>query len=309
MAVVEATCTISVEERGRADQCVARLTGRSRADVRGLFHHGCVHFNGTLCAEPGQMLQAGDVVLVRHDPHRRYREPPRERSSSAFRIVFEDDVLIVVEKPAGLLTVPTEHGERHTLQSAVDQHVRRGRRGAHAEIIHRLDRETSGLLVFAKDSRTARVLKEQFRIRKAEREYLAIVAGRPAAQQGTFETRLATTKSLQRYSVDAGEQGEVAITHYTVEQTWSDASLVRARLETGRRNQIRVHFAEAGHPVLGDDRYEPELARHPLWSHSRLALHAATLGFEHPRTGKPLRCACVPPPEMTRFIEAAAKRV
>ena len=253
------------------------------------------------------MLNTGDVVLVRHDPHRRYREPPRERSSSAFRIVFEDDVLIVVEKPAGLLTVPTEHGERHTLQSAVDQHVRRGRRGAHAEVIHRLDRETSGLLVFAKDARTARWLKEQFRIRKAEREYIAIVAGRLAVQQGTFESRLATTKSLQRYSVDPGEQGETAITHYPVGQTWGVTTLVRARLETGRRNQIRVHFAEAGHPVLGDDRYEPELARHPLWPHSRLALHAATLGFDHPRTGRPLRCASPLPPEITRFVEAARR--
>ncbi len=302
MAIVELSGRVEDEQPGRIDQFVCRLTGRSRSDVRGLFHHGCVQLNGVPCDSPGHELRPGDVIHVRHDPHTRYRQPPRSRSSSAFRIVFEDDVLIVVDKPAGILTVPTDRGERHTLQSAVDQHVRRVRRGAHAEVVHRLDRETSGLLVFAKDSRTARALRDQFRIRKAEREYIAIVAGVLAATQGTFETRLATTKSLQRYSVSRSDQGELAITHYTVETALNDVTLVRARLETGRRNQIRVHFAEAGHPILGDERYEPELARHPAWPHPRLALHAATLGFEHPRTSASLRFSSPMPREFENLI-------
>jgi 23S rRNA pseudouridine1911/1915/1917 synthase len=306
MALVELTHTAEVP--ARLDQLVARMTGRSRADVRGLVHHGCVSVNGRPGDSPGQQLSSGDIVTVRHDPHTRYRELPRERTPSAFRIVFEDQWLIVVDKPAGILTVPTGHGERHTLLSAVDAHVRRRGRGARAQVVHRLDRDTSGLLVFGKDAHTARALSDQFRVRKAEREYAAIVAGTLSHASGTFESRLRTSKSLQRYSTRNCAPGETAITHFVVERLLRGASFVRVRLETGRRNQIRVQFAEAGHPVLGDQRYRPELARHPAWPHRRLALHAMSLGFEHPVSGRPLRLTASLPAEFTRFLASGESK-
>lgn len=211
--------------------------------------------------------------------------PPR--GGRAFDVVFEDRFLIVVEKAAMILTVPTPRGERNTLVQLIERYLDRGRPHRLA-IVHRLDRETSGLLVFAKDRRTGEALQAQFREHRPERLYVALVAGLLERDRGTFESRLETNRGLTRYSSRDGS-GERAVTHYEVEARLSGATRVRARLETGRRNQIRVHFAEARHPVLGDRRYRPDLSAHPSWPHERLALHAAVLGFTHPVTGEALR--------------------
>lgn len=322
IALIEQHLEIPAGRYGRIDQAVRDLTGRSRADIRGLFHHRCVQLNAEVCAEPGKLTQPGDVVTVRHDPRQRYHAPPPARTSKAFRLVYEDDDLLVVDKAAAVLTVPTERGESNTLLDAVTAHLKRRNPRARAGVVQRLDRGTSGLLVFAKSPRITSELEAQFRARKAEREYVAIVAGTLEQPAGTFRTRLATTKSLQRYSLrDApddkrnsparsrGErdEGELAITHYQVERPLRGATLVRVRLETGRRNQIRVHFSEAEHPVLGDERYRPDLAQHPAWKAKRLALHAAVLGFDHPRTGKRLRFESPLPVEFERFLAGASR--
>lgn len=300
MAFVELQRVMGEEDCGRIDGIVRTLTGRSHSETRGMFHQQCVRLNGEICRDPGTIVRPADTVLVRHDPHTRYREPPTERTSSAYRLVYEDDDVIVVDKAAAILTVPTDHGETNTLLGALNLYL--GRRRGRATVIHRLDRGTSGLLVFAKNGRMASELIAQFRVRKAEREYAAIVAGTMAEQTGTFSTRLGTTKSLQRFTTDDEDEGEIAITHYRVERPLAAATYVRVRLETGRRNQIRVHFAEAGHPVLGDDRYRVDRASHPGWRANRLALHAAILGFDHPRTRKPLRFESPLPEEFERFF-------
>lgn len=300
MAIVELQQVVATEDNGRLDQVVRDLTGRTRSDIRGLFHHQCVRLNGEVCREPGLQVKLGDSIVVRHDPHTRYHEPPPERGSSAFRTVFEDEHLIVVDKAAAILTVPTDHGEKNTLLGALNVYL--SRRRGRAAVVHRLDRGTSGLLVFAKNARIANELIAQFRVHKAEREYAAIVAGKLSAPTGTFHTRMGTTKSLQRYSTEDEEEGEIAITHYRVERELSGATYVRVRLETGRRNQIRVHFADAGHPVLGDERYRTDRSYHPGWRANRLALHAAILGFDHPRTKEALRFESPLPDEFERFL-------
>jgi 23S rRNA pseudouridine1911/1915/1917 synthase len=302
MAIVEAECEVPAERCGRIDRIVQELTGRSRSEVRGLFDHGCVRLNGEACADAGTMVDTGDAVRVRHDPRQRYRERSHAHRSTAFQLVHEDDDLVVVEKAASVLTVPTRRGEANTLAEAVSRYLSRGRKPRRAAVVHRLDRGTSGLLVFGKNRRVADALQDQFQVRKAEREYAAIVAGTLAEAQGTFRSRLRTTKSLQRYSAREGAGGEEAVTHFLVERRLRGATLLRVRLETGRRNQIRVHFAEAGHPVLGDDRYRSDQARHPAWKARRLALHATVLGFEHPRTGDALRFESPLPDEMKRFV-------
>ncbi|MES2792875.1 MAG: RluA family pseudouridine synthase [Planctomycetota bacterium] len=300
MAIVELQQVVATENPGRLDQVVRDLTGRSRSEIRGMFHQQCVQLNGEVCREPGATMKLGDVIVVRHDPHTRYHEPPPERVNSAFRVVFEDEFLIVVDKAASILTVPTDHGETNTLLGALNVYL--ARRRGRAAVVHRLDRGTSGLLVFAKNARIANELIEQFRVRKAEREYAAIVAGTLRNSTGTFTTHMATTKSLQRYSTDDDEEGEIAVTHYRVERTMSSATYVRVQLETGRRNQIRVHFADHGHPVLGDERYRTDKAYHPGWRANRLALHAAILGFDHPRTKKALRFESPLPDDFQRFL-------
>jgi 23S rRNA pseudouridine1911/1915/1917 synthase len=217
-------------------------------------------------------------------------------------IVYEDRDLLVVDKSPELLTVPTGRNERFTLVERVSEYVRRTGRAPGVFPVHRLDRGVSGLLVFSKTREIEDRLRDLFRARKPDRQYLAIVAGHVTNATGEFRSYLATDKALNRYSTDDHEIGQLAVTHYQVLEHLADTTLVSVWLETGRRNQIRVHFAEAGHPVLGDPRYKTAAARHPDWPYERIALHARTLGFDHPVTGKPMLFESRLPVEMVQFI-------
>jgi 23S rRNA pseudouridine1911/1915/1917 synthase len=287
----------------RIDRFVQDLVGLTRSQVVGLFDHGCVTRNGAIETQPGGRLEAGDRIDVRYDPNQRYHPKPKPRRNLGFEIVFEDKHLIVVNKPAELLTVPTRREETNTLRHLVAEYLRHVSKARGAFPVHRLDRGVSGLLVIGKSPEITGQLKDQFAASKPEREYIAIVAGQMEQAQGTFESLLATDKDLNRFSTDDKAIGQLAITHYRVIAPLDRAMLVQVRLETGRRNQIRVHFAEAGHPVLGDPRYEPELAAPPRWPYRRLALHARLLGFEHPHSGQPLRFECPLPAEMEKFLK------
>jgi len=306
MSQTTRSVTVDGASSGRVDLIVQHLVGGARSAVRALFDHGCVTVNGTACDQAGQLVGAGDKVVVRYDPGRRYREQARARSH-AFRVVFEDEHLIVIDKAAGVLTTPLGRKQMPSVVRDLARYLSRGARiTAGIAIVHRLDRDTSGLLVFAKSGRIAGALREQFARRKPLREYVAIVVGDLAQARGTFRSELATDDDLNQYSVDPDETGKLAVTHYQVERRLRGATCVRVRLETGRRNQIRVHFAEAGHPVLGDPRYESELARDPRWRAQRLALHAAVLGFTHPVTGRALRFDAPLPVEMAELMARAA---
>jgi 23S rRNA pseudouridine1911/1915/1917 synthase len=286
----------------RIDRLVQQLCGLSRSQVLGLFDHGCVSLNAALCTQAGHALASGDRVTLKYDSKQRYHPKPKPRRNLGFEIVFEDKHLIVVDKPAELLTVPTRREESNTLIDRVGDYVKHVGKARGAYAVHRLDRGVSGLLVVGKSPEIVQQLKDQFAASKPEREYVAIVAGHVEQQQGTFETLLATDKDLNRFSTDDQAIGQVAITHYRVIAKLIDTTVVQVRLETGRRNQIRVHFAEADHPVLGDSRYRRDLAAHPHWRYSRLALHARLLGFVHPVTNQPLRLESPLPAEMNRFI-------
>ena len=291
----------------RIDHQVLDLVALSRSQITGLFDHGCVKLNGAICTQPAQRLAAGDRVEVKYDASQRYHPKPKPRRNLGFEIIFEDKQLIVVNKPADLLSVPTAREETNTLQHKVAEYVKHVSKGRGAFAVHRLDRGVSGLLVLGKSQEMVRQLKDQFAASKPEREYLAIVAGHMEQPTGTFESLLATDKDLNRFSTEDEEIGQLAITHFRVISPLKDTTLVQVRLETGRRNQIRVHFAEADHPVLGDPRYRPELAAHPHWPHKRLALHARLLAFEHPVSGKELRFEAALPAEMERFIAGARR--
>jgi len=170
--------------------------------------------------------------------------------------------------------------------------------------VHRLDRDVSGLLVVALSLEIAEKLRDQFAERKPQRRYEALVAGSMELDSGTFRSFLATDEHLNRHSVPTADQGELAITHYKVLQRFPDATQVSVTLETGRRNQIRVHFSEQGHPVLGETRYRRDEAKHAKWPWKRLALHACELGFRHPRTGRELNFNSRLPPEFNQFMRA-----
>jgi len=289
---------------GRLDLLVARLTELSRARVRGLIDHGGVRVNDLAASDGGIAVNAGDRLAITFDPERRYKEKPATRATHGFTIVFEDQHLVVVNKEAGILTVPTPKGETNTLIDLLSRHLSQGKpqgRKRLVSVVHRLDRDTSGLLVFGRTQGITDDIIAQFAGRKPEREYAAIVAGNVAEEKGTIRSHLATDKALNQRSVSDSGRGELAITHYEVRARYKTATLLAVHLETGRRNQIRVHCAELGHPILGDTRYSADAAQHPLWPHKRLALHARLLGFVHPATGRTLRFECPLPGAFAAF--------
>lgn len=310
MALVTHETVVSSPQAGRVDRIVQALTGLSRARVRGLFDHRCVTVNGELCLEPGTTVHVGQRVAVRYDPCRRYQALPRPRAAGKFRLVYEDDAIIVVDKAPGVLTVPTAHHEQDTLVHEIARHLSGSPRiRKRAYIVHRLDRDTSGLLVFAKSEAIAQRLKAQFERHKPEREYIALVVGPLPRREDTIRSYLATASDLDQYSTHDARAGKLAVTHYRVEARWPGVDKVRVRLETGRRNQIRVHLAELGHSILGDSRYGRNEGVRLGWYERRLALHAAVLGFEHPVSGKSLRFTSPEPAAFGRFLaRLSAKR-
>jgi 23S rRNA pseudouridine1911/1915/1917 synthase len=257
-----------------------------RAPAEKIIHKGVVFCRGKVLNQTHLKLNVGDVVEIDNEPEA--VEPPRivPLGRARFEILFEDEHLLVVEKPAGLLTVPTPNRESNTLQSQIARFLKHHHPGAQAICVHRLDRLVSGILVFAKSVAVGEGLRDHFADRKPDRVYAAIVRGTPDPASGTIRNYLSTDEKLNRRVSDDPRSGELAITHYRVKETWNDVSLLEIKLETGRRNQIRVHLAELGFPILGDPRYGGPLAHHPHWPFARIALHAESLGFVHPVTGK-----------------------
>ncbi len=302
MAMTTLSTTIDEGNAGRVDLVVRQRLGSSRSQVRGLVDHGCVSINGAPCDTIAAPVAAGDFVSIRFDPTQRYHEKKKRRDDRTFNISFQDDHLIVVDKSAGLLSVPTDRNERNTLVERVSVYLSHSRRQREAWIVHRLDRDVSGLLVFGKHKPIADRLIEQFKQRKPQRVYTAIVAGVMSRDDGTFRSHLATGKNLDRFSARPSRKTEAAITHYRVLRRMSDTTLVAVTLETGKRNQIRVHFADAGHPILGDPRYGTKQAMHPRWIRKRIALHAKSLGFEHPVTGKAMTFESPMPAALEKFL-------
>jgi 23S rRNA pseudouridine1911/1915/1917 synthase len=302
MPLTTKTARVSAEQIGRVDRVVQALTCLSHRKMAGLFDHGCVTVNGQPCDHAGLRVKPGDRVDVAYDPNQGYREKKKPWADRAFSIVYEDADVIVVNKSANVLTVATDAGEFTTLESRVSNYLKQTGRQREAFVAHRLDRGVSGLLVFAKSPAILKSLQDQFKQRKPERRYIAIVAGNMKPAIGTFRSYLKTTDNLDQRSTPDDEQGQLAITHYRVQRQLPDATVVEVRLETGRRNQIRVHFADHGHPVLGDPRYRRKQAMHDRWRQKRIALHAVSLGFDHPATGKPMRFESELPKSMQRFI-------
>lgn len=267
----------------RADRIVQALTGLSRRELRGLFDHACVTLDGVLCDRPEARLRHGAVVELSFEPGRRYPEKPRPPSIPGTDLLHLDEAIVVVDKPWRALTVPTANGEQRTLVEIVRVALRQREP---LGVVQRLDRGVSGVLVFGRTRTATGALRKQFEERHPEREYVAVVSGEPREDQFTIRSRLVTTENLGRRVASHEEPGEHAITHVTVRERWGDSSLLSVRLETGKRHQIRVHLADRGHPILGDDRYG-EL--HPRWHERRIALHALTLEIDHPTTGAKMR--------------------
>jgi len=215
-----------------------------------------------------------------HSLRMRHKTLPR----SQVKLLFEEEQLIVVEKPCGLLSIATVGERSKTLYALLFEYVKSKRPPEKIFIVHRLDRDASGLLVFAKTESAKHCLQQQFRNHSAWRKYVALVEGRLWRDAETIQSFLAENAAHRVYSVKDSKKGKLAVTHLKVLKRSSQTTLIEVRLETGRKHQIRVHLASFGHPIVGDKRYGSR--RNSI---GRLALHATNLSFDHPQTGQRLQ--------------------
>ena len=281
-----------------------RLGSRSRVDDA--LAKGKVFVNGTEAgpADAGSRVRAGDIVGIWMDRPGSARRGHGATEAGELRIVYEDQVLLVVNKPAGLLAVPLERkSEAASAYDYIETHLRsRGKR--RPLVVHRIDRDTSGVVVFAKDARAHQRLKDQFRRREPERVYLAVVYGHPEPREGTWQDRLVWDPDalIQKRTYASDRKGKEAISHYRVVEMLPGAALVEIRLETGKRNQIRIQARLRGHTLVGERRYVygPDALR-PI-PFGRQALHAYRLSFRHPVDDRPLTFEAPLPEDLRRLL-------
>ena len=278
----------------RLDVFLARTAG-SRAAAQRLIDAGLVRVDGV--ERPKRhAVAAGETVTVAPQP----RAPEPEAPPATFGVAYEDEHLLVVDKPAGVVVHPARGHASGTLAQALAGRVAGGSDPARAGIVHRLDRDTSGLLVVARTEPAFEALKAQLRDRELTREYLALVEGRPAARAGTIDAPLGRDRRVRtRVSTDTDEPRS-AVTHFETEEALEGYTLLRVRLETGRTHQIRAHLLAIGHPVLGD----PEYGR-PGGNDIGLArqfLHAGRLAFTHPVTGERIDVRSPLPADLERVL-------
>jgi 23S rRNA pseudouridine1911/1915/1917 synthase len=266
---------------------------------------GRVTVGGEVVQDPGFVVAPG--VRVGLDPGLPALARPLKRS---VELVHADEDVVVAVKPAGLLTQPTQEREQDTLVSRVSLALaRRHGERPYLAVVQRLDRNTSGLIVFAASRRGLESLQAQLAERSLGRVYSAVVEGDVEGEAGTFDQDLVGDGThRRRWVAHPGEQGRPAVTHWAVERRFGVATLVRVTLETGRTHQIRIHFAAAGHPVLGDRVYRRRGGEPPA-PFPRLALHAAELAFHHPADGRPVRFQAPRPADLAALLnKLAAKR-
>lgn len=279
-----------------------RLADQSWSAVRRLCETGKVWVDGVVALDPALRLLHPSTIELR------MRAPRPRTTQPGFTVVHEDAHLIVIEKPAGISSVPFERKETGTALDLIRDHWRAQHLPATSRplyTVHRLDKETSGLLCFAKTRTAEAGLHRIFQRHLARRTYLALAHGRVEA--GRIESRLVPDRGDHlRGSTRNPQLGQHAITHVEVVEHLAAATLCRIRLETGRTHQIRIHLSEAGHPVVGDAVYTRDrlLRGEPLLPAERMMLHAETLGFSHPASEAPLLFESPPPPAFARVVDA-----
>jgi 23S rRNA pseudouridine1911/1915/1917 synthase len=290
------------EHQGRTLQSLLHdLGGLSHSRARGLIEAGAVQVNGRAVRRPDHRLEPGDRVEATHDPARRYRPSPRRTREHGWRTLHEDDDLVVVDKEPGLLTVPTTSQKEESLVERLGAAYRaRGFRRSEVRVVHRIDRYTSGIVAFARNARAWSELRRQFAAGAPERVYLAVAEGVVASDRGRLVHHLHEDPASLRVTVGPPRRGvRPAACTFRVLERFEHATLLEVRLETGRRNQIRVQFASEGHPLVGDHAYGRPSERIP-----RTALHAHRLSIRHPSDGGILRFECPPPADFAKLLRS-----
>ncbi|MCB2048224.1 MAG: RluA family pseudouridine synthase [Novosphingobium sp.] len=294
----------------RLDKALAEASGLSRQRVQALMAEGRVTLGGKPASQTSLKLAGGEAFAIAVP-----EAAPAEASAQdiPLPIVYEDEHLIVVDKPAGLVVHPAAGNPDGTLVNALLHHCKGQLSGiggvARPGIVHRIDKDTSGLLVVAKTDVAHEGLAAQFADHSIVRSYRAVVAGHPAPPAGTVTGAIGrSSRDRKKMALVEEGRGKHAVTHYRTIRTLGQASLVECRLETGRTHQVRVHMSSIGHPLLGDPvygrssgRFRPALT---AANFSRQALHATELGFVHPVTQERLHFVSEIPADMQGLIDA-----
>ncbi len=304
----------------RIDRVLADALGAvSRSRVKALIEEGRLRRDGVPVSEPAEPARAGATYVLDIPAPAPATPQPQ---AIALAILYEDDDLIVLDKPAGLVVHPAPGNYDGTLVNALLAHCGPGFTGIGAEkrpgIVHRLDKDTSGVMVVAKTQLANDALTLAFASRDLERTYLALVWGTPSPTAGQIEGAIGRDKRDRKRMAIVSSGGKPALTYYRTLRTWRMAvSLLECRLATGRTHQIRVHLSSRGHPVVGDPVYLrripavartlPDPVRHRLLDFPRQALHAASLGFRHPRTGQHLHFESPMPSDMKALLDAVER--
>jgi 23S rRNA pseudouridine1911/1915/1917 synthase len=287
----------------RLDAWLAAVSGRARNEVQKLIRSGCVTVGGTP-ASNSTRLAAGQMVELTESPH----PPPKAAQAPDVDIKFQDEHLAVVVKPAGLITHAVTAGGSSLVDALAARMPLAGAAGeGRPGIVHRLDKDTSGLLIVAKTDDSYLALSRLMKARGISRRYLALAAGEFEVPLGRIEAPVGRTPRNPTL-MGVTSEGKPAITNFEVLEVLGEASLLSVRLETGRTHQIRVHLAHIGHPVVGDRTYGPatrHLARR--LGLSRPFLHATGLQFNHPISGEQLDFEEPLPPDLSRALESARR--
>ncbi|NHN88458.1 RluA family pseudouridine synthase [Acetobacter conturbans] len=314
------TLTITEDFTGqRTDRVLAAcFTDLSRSRIRNLIDDGRLTRNGEPLTEPAEPVRAG-ATLVLDIPVPTPAMPQGE--NIPLPVLYEDSDLLVLDKPAGLVVHPAPGNETGTLVNALIAHCGDSLVGIGGErrpgIVHRLDKDTSGLMIVAKTELAHRALSEDFAARRIDRAYLALCWGVPSPTKGEYEGNIGRDKRDRKRMAVVDHGGKEALTRYTVLRAFGTyAALMECRLATGRTHQIRVHFAANNHPLIGDPLYLrrvpsisktcPREARDDALDFPRQALHAARLGFTHPRTGEVMLFETMPPEDFQTLEKTLA---
>ena len=255
-----------------------KIPSKSRNDLKSLLEHRQILVDQEVITRFNHPLELGQQVVVN------WSKVLVEKQPQGLKIVFEDPYIIIIEKQAGLLSIATATEREQTAYSILSEHVKNRDPKNKIFVLHRLDRETSGVMMFAKSEKIQKSLQNAWKEAVLERTYVVVVEGPVTKEEGTITSWLTESKTFMMYSSRTPNDGQKAVTHYKVLKKNKHYSLLEVKLETGRKNQIRVHMKDIGHSVIGDKKYGA--TKHPL---ARLGLHARVLAFRHPVTGEEVR--------------------
>ena len=272
------------------------MNGISRNRAKALLVNRLVLVDNVITTHALAKLRPGQVVQLDRSKQK------MSFKSNDLGVVYEDPYLLVIDKRAGLLSM-SNNTRQQTVQSVLNRYLEKGGSRCTSHLVHRLDRDTSGLMVYAKDVKTQRSLIEGWQQLVTDRRYVALVSGELEESKGVIRSWLTEDKHFVTHSSPVDNGGKYAVTHYNVLRSANGYSLVELELETGRKNQIRVHLSDLGHPIVGDFKYGSSDE-----SLQRLGLHAYLLAFRHPVTGKFMRFETPVPESFERVLRASADK-